>query len=99
MVSQLMIRGTYIPIEILQDWRIYGLQIHYNTTASGYITWMQSDRLLYKYIQFTMGDFRGFVHGITAATRQILSQELLFSQIPAILWYILYNDPTQNAVG
>ncbi|KAE8371094.1 hypothetical protein BDV26DRAFT_287051 [Aspergillus bertholletiae] len=78
LVNQLMIRGTHTPMETLQDWRTYGLRIHYNTTAPGHVTWMQPDRLLYKHIKFTMGDFRGFVHGLTAATRQILSQELLF---------------------
>ena len=93
-----MIRGMYISMETLQDWRIYSLRIHYNTTASGYVMWIQSDRLLYKHIQFTMGDFRDFVHGITAATRQILSQELLFGQTPAIPWYALYDNSTQNTV-
>ncbi|KAA8642687.1 uncharacterized protein ATNIH1004_009439 [Aspergillus tanneri] len=59
MVSQLMVRGTHIPMETLQDWRTYGLKIYYNTTAPGHVTWMQPDRLLYKHLQFTMGDFRG----------------------------------------
>ena len=69
MVSYLMIRGTHIPIETLQDWQTYRLKIYYNITAPGHVTWIQPDRLLYKHIQFTMGDFRGFVHGMTAATR------------------------------
>ena len=77
-VSHLMICGIYTPIETLQNWRIYRLKIHYNTTAPGYVIWIQPDCLLYKHIQFTIGDFRGFVYRITAATRQILSQELLF---------------------
>ena len=98
MISHLIIRGTHTPMETLQDWRTYGLKISYNTTAPGYVTWIQPDRLLYKHIQFTIGDFRGFVHGMTAATRQILSQELLFGQTPAIPWHMLYNDPTQSAV-
>ncbi|KAE8155711.1 hypothetical protein BDV40DRAFT_294120 [Aspergillus tamarii] len=71
-IHYLIIRGTYTPIETLQNWWIYRLKIHYNTTVPGHITWMQPDRLLYKYIQFTIGDFCGFVHGMTAATRQIL---------------------------
>ena len=94
----MIIRGTHTPIETLQDWQTYRLKIHYNTTAPGHVTWIQPDYLLYKYIQFTIGDFRGFVHGITAATRQILSQELLFGQTSVIPWYALYDDPTQSAV-
>ena len=85
MVSYLIICGIYIPMETLQDWRIYRLKIYYNTTVPGYITWIQPDYLLYKYIQFTIDDFRGFVYGMTAAIRQILSQKLLFGQIPVIL--------------
>ena len=63
------------------------------------MTWMQPDYLLYKYIQFTIDNFRGFVHGMTAATQQILSQELLFGQIPVILWHTLYDNPIQSTVG
>ena len=37
MVSYLMIRGIYTPMETLQDWQIYRLKIHYNTTAPGYV--------------------------------------------------------------
>ena len=99
MVSYLMIRGTHTPIETLQDWRTYRLKIHYNITVPGHVTWIQPDHLLYKHIQFTIGDFRGFIHGMTAATRQILSQKLLFGQTPAIPWHALYDDPTQSAVG
>ena len=94
-----MIRGIYIPMEILQNWQIYRLKIHYNTIVPDYVTWIQPDYLLYKHIQFTIDDFRGFVHGMTAATRQILSQELLFGQIPVIPWHALYDDPTQGTVG
>ncbi|KAA8651125.1 uncharacterized protein ATNIH1004_000003 [Aspergillus tanneri] len=71
MVSQLMVRGTHIPMETLQDWRTYGLKIYYNTTAPGHVTWMQPDRLLYKHLQFTMGDFRGLrpsSHGTRCTT-------------------------------
>ena len=38
MVSHLMIRGTHTPMETLQNWRTYGLKIHYNTTAPGHVT-------------------------------------------------------------
>ena len=38
MVSHLIIRGTYTPMETLQDWRTYRLKIHYNTTAPGHVT-------------------------------------------------------------
>ncbi|KAE8410228.1 hypothetical protein BDV36DRAFT_302944 [Aspergillus pseudocaelatus] len=46
-VSYLMIRRTYTPMETLQDWRIYGLKIYYNITAPGHVMWIQPDRLLY----------------------------------------------------
>ncbi|KAH3536963.1 hypothetical protein KXW20_002161, partial [Aspergillus fumigatus] len=58
-----MIRGTHGPMETLLDWRTYGSKVHYNHTAPGHVTWMGEDQLLYQQMAFTMGDFRGFIHG------------------------------------
>ncbi|KAF5866505.1 hypothetical protein ETB97_011390 [Aspergillus alliaceus] len=63
------------------------------------VTDIDPERLLYKHMQFTMGDFRGFVHGLTGVTRQILCDELMFKKTPAIPWHALYDDPTQGTVG
>jgi hypothetical protein len=71
MMHQFMIRGTYGPMETLLDWRIYGLKVHYNSTSPRHVTWMGEDQLLYQQIAFTMGDFRGFVHGLATAAREI----------------------------
>ena len=46
---------------------MYRLKVHYNTTVPGHVTWMGQEQLLYKQIDFTMGQFRGFVHGMVAA--------------------------------
>ena len=49
-----------------------------------------------------MGDFRGFVHGLVGATRQLLQNELLFGKylaIPAIPWPSMRDDPTQLKAG
>ncbi|RAQ58266.1 hypothetical protein COH20_007739 [Aspergillus flavus] len=99
MVGQFMVRGTHTPMETLQDWRTYGLKIHYNTIEPGHVTWIHPDQLLYQHIQFTMSNFRAFVHGLTAATHAILCDDLMFGQTPVISWQTLYDDPTQTAVG
>ncbi|UDD65536.1 hypothetical protein AFCA_012713 [Aspergillus flavus] len=99
MVGQFMVRGTHTPMETLQDWRTYGLKIHYNTIEPGHVTWIHPDQLLYQHIQFTMSDFRAFVHGLTAATHAILCDNLMFGETPVIPWQALYDDPTQGAVG
>ncbi|KAL4947037.1 hypothetical protein BDW69DRAFT_199945 [Aspergillus filifer] len=64
MVRKFMVHGQHGPVEVLLDWRTFGLKIHYNTTAPGHVTWMGQERLLYKEMDFTMGEFRGFVHGL-----------------------------------
>ncbi|OGE47046.1 hypothetical protein PENARI_c072G04807 [Penicillium arizonense] len=90
------------------DWdtenlRTYGLKIHYNSTTTGHIGWMNQDQLLYQQFNFTIGDFRGFIHGLTSSARQILYNELLFTvengSVPAIPWQAIYDDPTETAHG
>lgn len=61
-------------METLLDWHTYRLKVHYNRTSPGHVTWMGEDQLLYQQIAFTMGDFRGFVHGLVTAAREILGQ-------------------------
>ncbi|KAJ5860055.1 uncharacterized protein N7529_007365 [Penicillium soppii] len=102
MVSQFMVRGTNSPMQWLLDLRTYGLKIHYNSTATGHVGWMNQDQLLYQQYSFTMGDFRGFTHGLVSSTRQILHEELLFSQassVPSIPWQAMFDDPTETAHG
>jgi hypothetical protein len=82
MVRSFMIRGSHGPMQTLLDWRTYGLKVHYNTTAPGHVGWMGDDELLYKDVHFTMGAFRGFVHGLVASTRELL-QEVLYISTPA----------------
>jgi hypothetical protein len=78
--------------------------------APGHVGWMGDDELLYKDVHFTMGAFRGFVHGLVASTRELL-QEILYISTPAtgksstsvdfppIPWSALYDDPTQGKQG
>jgi hypothetical protein len=72
------------------DLRSYGLKIYYNTSTPGYITWIGQDKLLYKDLYFTIGEFRGFIHGLVGETRRILRRYLLLAsgtiEILAIPW-------------
>ncbi|KAI9035034.1 uncharacterized protein KD926_004698 [Aspergillus affinis] len=99
MVQRFMIRGTQGPMQTLLDWRTYGLKVHFNSTAPGHVAWLGADEILYKDIQFTMGGFRGFVHGLTGATRDLLQQLLFTETPPAIPWRKLYDDPTESTPG
>ena len=103
MVRRFMVRGTHGPMQTLLDWRTYGLKIHYNTTAPGHVTWMGQERLLYQQVQFTMGEFRGFVHGLVGATRTLLGELLqeadLGLGLPAIPWDRLFDDPAEQTPG
>ncbi|EDN11442.1 predicted protein [Histoplasma mississippiense (nom. inval.)] len=100
-----MVRGTHSPMQWMLDLRTYGLKVHYSNTTPGHVGWMGGDELLYKDMHFTMGDFRGFTHGLVGATRRILREELLFEnelngqQPPAIPWSTMRDDPTQGGTG
>lgn len=56
---------------------MYGLQVYYNSTTPGYITWQGTDKLLYKELCFTMGDFHSFIHGLVETMWELLDQLLL----------------------
>lgn len=99
MVQSFMVRGTHGPMQTLLDWRTYGLKVHYNSTTPGYVAWIGADEVLYKDIQFTMGGFRGFVHGLTGATKDILHRLLYTENPPAIPWQKLYDDAVQDTPG
>ncbi|KAF7184846.1 hypothetical protein CNMCM7691_006947 [Aspergillus felis] len=49
---------------------------------------MGEDQLLYQQMAFTMGDFRGFIHGLVTAAREILGQLCMqdHAQMPPIPW-------------
>lgn len=98
MMHQFMICGTHGPMETLLDWRIYGLKVYYNHTAPGHVTWMGEDQLLYQQMAFTMGDFRGFIHGLVTVAWEILSHLCMqdYAQMPPIPWTALYDDPSQS---
>ena len=84
------------------DLRTYGLKIHYNSTTPGHVGWMGQDRLCYKELTFTMGQFKGFIHQLVSDTRQLLLDELMFTDttdVPKIPWKALYDDPTQSGHG
>ena len=101
-VDSFMIRGTNGPIQWLIDLRTYGRTVFTNTPVEGQIEWKSGDELLYKQIHFTMGDFRGFVHGLVGKTRQILVEQLMFcppATAPVVPWDHLYDDASQSARG
>jgi RecQ family ATP-dependent DNA helicase len=104
MMDKFMVRGSHSPMQWMLDLRTYGLKIHYNTTSRGHVEWVGQDELLYKNIQFTMTQFRSMVHGLTAAARQMLTEELMLSNcdtepVPSIPWSHLRDDPTNAKIG
>ncbi|KAK3065108.1 hypothetical protein LTS18_010261 [Coniosporium uncinatum] len=78
MMDHFMVRGSHSPMQWMLDLRTYGLKIHYNTTSPGHVGWKGRDELLYKEMNFTMGQFRGMIHGLRAECRRLLCEDLLF---------------------
>ena len=102
MVTKFMVHGTASPMEWMMDLRRYGLKIHYNTPAAGHIGWGNGDELSYKTMRFTIGAFRGFIHGLTASARQLMVNQILRcrpDQIPAIPWDRMADDFNQPKAG
>lgn len=102
LVDLFMVRGTNGPVQWWMDLRTYGRTVFMNTPSEGHIGWKSGDELLYKQVHFTMGDFRGFVHGLVGRMREHLVHELMFctqSAPPVIPWDGLYDDATQSASG
>jgi superfamily II DNA helicase RecQ len=104
-MDKFMVRGSHSPMQWMLDLRTYGLSIHNSTTSPGNVDWM-GDRLLYKELQFTMGQFRGMVQGLVAETRRRLLVELLsfgdrsmVEDVPAIPWDSMRDDPANARLG
>ena len=102
MTSAFMVHGTASPMEWMLDLRRYGLKVHYNTPSDGHISWEGHDQLSYKTMRFTMGAFRGFIHGLTASARQLMVDHVLMCQpdrIPVIPWDRMADDFNQPKAG
>lgn len=104
MMDHFMVRGSHSPMQWMLDLRTYGLKIHYNTTSPGHVGWKGRDELLYKEMNFTMGQFRGMIHGLRAECRRLLKEDLLVGggqgeDVPAIPWNELRDNPTNAQAG
>jgi len=104
MMDHFMVRGSHSPMQWMLDLRMYGLKIHYNTTSPGHVGWKGRDELLYKDLNFTMGQFRGMIHGLRTGTRRLLTGDLSFGGrqgecVPAIPWKELRDNPTNSQPG
>ena len=71
------------------DLRTYGLKIHYNTTAEGYIDWVGEQISWKDSVQFTIQELREIVYKLIRESREILFYDLILVQcekeIPKIL--------------
>ena len=102
MVNQFMIRGTHTPMDWLLDLRAYGMNIARNTTSIGQMDWNE-DRILYGNLEFSMSDFRGFIHDLITFTRTLLFEDLLFQNISTLstqkILEISWSDIRDNSLN
>ncbi|RHZ49046.1 uncharacterized protein CDV56_103939 [Aspergillus thermomutatus] len=84
-----------------QGYRPFQEQVTWMMHYPGHVMWMGDDQLLYQQIAFTIGDFRGFIHGLVTAAQEILGQLCMqdYDQMPPIPWTALYDDPSQSQPG
>lgn len=64
---------------------MYGLKIRYTTNANGQVgwSWVISDVIVVRKVQFGMDQIRTVVHGLLATTHQCLVEELMF-MVPGV---------------
>ena len=62
------------------DLRTYGLKIHYNTTAEGYIDWVGEQISWKGSVQFTIQELREMVYKLIRESREILFHDLILVQ-------------------
>ncbi|KAL8686415.1 MAG: hypothetical protein Q9218_007122 [Villophora microphyllina] len=103
MSRRLMRRGTHGPIEWMLDLRSYGMKMVFNTTQAGYMEW-NGDLVLYREIQFTMAEFRAWVHGLLREAQSLCTNELLWHRTtgvaaPSLDWDSLRDDRSNASVG
>ncbi|KAJ9653968.1 hypothetical protein H2201_009070 [Coniosporium apollinis] len=104
MVRRFMVRSEPTPMSWIYDVRTYGLKIRYTTTAQGSI-WWEGETLHYQNIEFTMSQYRAWVHGLAEECRRFLAEELIMMkpeeqhQLPAIDWDRLRDNPADLRDG
>jgi hypothetical protein len=84
--------GQPHPIQTMYTQKMYGLEIRYTTNADGQIRWSgtEHDIIVVRKVQFSMDRIRTVVHGLVAATRKRLVEELIFI-VPGIGdWHVFY---------
>jgi hypothetical protein len=99
MVDGFSKHGTSSPLENMIVLRGYGFSIHFSRTAEGSVNWKDRDTLLYEDKEFTMGQFRGMVHGLVAEARTLLTDELLHGEPPAVPWASMCDNPVNRTPG
>lgn len=102
LMDAFMVRGTQSPMVWMLDLRAYGMRIQFSSTSAGHVCWEDEDRLQYRDIQFSMRDFRGFVHGLRLKTSETLFDDLLLcdrSVVPQIPWEHMRDNPTDSRPG
>ena len=101
-LEESLLRGTSSPFEWMLDLRAYGIKIAFNVIRPSTIDW-QGDRILYQDIQFSMAEFRGFVHGLLTETHRLVYDELFLGlsrrTIPSVQWENLYDNVTESEDG
>lgn len=100
MILRFMVRGTCTPMEWMMDLRSYGLKIVYNTTKPGHIEW-NGDLLFDREIQFTMAEFRAWIHGLLADAQSLCSNQVLPHgttkvPIPSVDLNLLRDNPSNT---
>ena len=102
MTKRFLQTGTGTPINWIYHLRRYGRAISKWTSAPGTVSWL-GDTLRYRTIEFSMEQFRLFVHRLTLAARKQLHEELLllqdYSGRPPVALAKLKDDAARSEPG
>jgi superfamily II DNA or RNA helicase len=99
MVDGFSKHGTSSPLENMVVLRAHGFSIHFDRTAEGRVNWKDRNTLLYENMEFTMGQFRSTAHGLVAEALGLLTDGLLYGELPAVPWQSMCDNPVNQTPG
>lgn len=107
MQDRFMVFGTRSPMNWAHKLRAYGKKVSDNTTALGFITWLDDgEGISYKGLEMSMTAFKRFVSQQVELAQAQLHELLLINQeetreaaVPKVSLRSLKDDPTINTLG
>jgi len=99
-MNKFMIWETNRAMQWMLNLQTYELKIHYNTTAEGFIDWVEEQISWKRLVQFTMKQLCEMIEKLIQESREVLFYNLMLIksevEIPVISWSSLRDNPIRE---